>query len=182
MRIFDSQEMRKHATESDPWSHQYVDEQTARVLGPIARNAGLKATNLSYCQPVSGKEPQHQANCVQASPLSSNRFVIMKMGEADLSDRLTPREFEALAGLDNLKVIGLTGNETLFLHMNFKSPPFDNPLIGALYQPPCPMTGLSLTATALRPSSGCRWCRRDIRASVKISIHRPADSKRLGNY
>ena len=27
------------------------------------------------------------------------------------------------------------------------------------------------------PSSGCRWCRRDIRASVKISSHRPADSK-----
>ena len=57
----------------------------ARVSGPIAQNAGLKATNLSLLPTLIGrKEPQHQANCVQASPTFSNRFVIMKMGEADL--------------------------------------------------------------------------------------------------
>ena len=131
LRVFDSQEMRKHATESDPWSHQYVDEQTSPGFGPYCTERWIKGDEFVLTANPYREEraPSIKRIVFKRVPLSSNRFVIMKMGEGDLSDRLTPREFEALAGLDNLKVIGLTGNETLFLHMNFKSPPFDNPLI-----------------------------------------------------
>jgi len=131
LRVFDSLEMRKHATEADPWSHQYVDEHTSPGFGPYCTERWIKGDKFVLtANPYRGDmAPNIKRIVFKRVPLSSNRFVIMKMREANLSDRLTPREFEALDGLENLKVIGLTGNETLFLHMNFKSPPFDNPLI-----------------------------------------------------
>ena len=63
---------------------------------------------------------------VRRVPQSSNRLVVLQSGEADLVTGLTPREFDSLAKVDGLQVTGVTGNENLFVHMNFDVKPFDN--------------------------------------------------------
>jgi peptide/nickel transport system substrate-binding protein len=66
---------------------------------------------------------------IKRIPQSANRYVLMRMGVAHLAEKLTPRELQALRGQPGIRVAGLIGNESLFLHMNFKSAPFDNPLL-----------------------------------------------------
>jgi peptide/nickel transport system substrate-binding protein len=52
--------------------------------------------------------------------------VVLRSGQADLVTGLTPREYNSIADVDGLTVAGVTGNENLFIHMNFDVPPFDN--------------------------------------------------------
>jgi peptide/nickel transport system substrate-binding protein len=64
---------------------------------------------------------------VQRVPQSSNRVVVLQSGQAQLVTGLTPREFGSLRATEGLAVGGVQGNENLFIHMNFKTLPFDNP-------------------------------------------------------
>ncbi len=59
-------------------------------------------------------------------PQSSNRLVVLRSGQADLVTGLTPREFDSIADVDGITVAGVSGNENLFIHMNFDVEPFDN--------------------------------------------------------
>ncbi len=131
LHIFDAAGMKAHATEKDPWSHDYANATDVPSFGPYcierwAKNQEivLKA-NPDYYR---GKPPIEQI-VMRRVPQSSNRVVILRTGQAQLVQGLTPREFDSLRGAAGVKVEGVTGNESLFLHMNFKTKPFDNPLI-----------------------------------------------------
>ncbi len=128
MLIFDSKETQKHATDDDPWAHDYVNNVTAPGFGPYCLERWAKndmfvmRANENYYRGA----PALKRVVIKRIPQSSNRFILVKSGEADMAERLTPREFSALADVDGARVAGVVGNETLFLHMNFKTPPFDN--------------------------------------------------------
>jgi peptide/nickel transport system substrate-binding protein len=62
-------------------------------------------------------------------PQSSNRLVVLRTGQAQLVQGLTPREYDSLRSVDGISVGSVSGNENLFLHMNFDVAPFDNQLI-----------------------------------------------------
>lgn len=131
LHIFDAATMRAHATDKDPWSHDYANSTNVPSFGPYcidrwAKNQEivLKA-NPDYYR---GKPPLEQI-VMRRVPQSSNRVVILRTGQAQLVQGLTPREFDSLRGAAGVKVEGVTGNESLFLHMNFKTKPFDNPLV-----------------------------------------------------
>ena len=47
-------------------------------------------------------------------------------GRAQLTQRLTAKEFASLKGVRGVNVVGGFGNETLFLAPNWRVPPFDN--------------------------------------------------------
>ena len=47
--------------------------------------------------------------------------------QAQMVERLTPKEFDSLRSVKGIKVAGVYGNENLFVHMNFKTEPFNNP-------------------------------------------------------
>ncbi len=51
---------------------------------------------------------------------------MLKTGQAQLVTGLTPREFDSLRSSAGVKVGSVTGNENMFIHMNFKTKPFDN--------------------------------------------------------
>ncbi|MDE0801147.1 MAG: ABC transporter substrate-binding protein [Rhodospirillaceae bacterium] len=127
IRIFDSVEARKHATPSDPWSHDYINNVTAPAFGPYCverwekGNEFVLRANPQYYRGV----PEIDRVVFKKVPQSSNRFIILRMEQADITKGLTPREFKKLREYDQLQVVGVTGNETLFVHMNFDSPPFD---------------------------------------------------------
>lgn len=128
---FDSKEMKAHATASDPWSHNYVNTTNNPSFGPYCLERWVKddefvvRANPNYYR---GK-PAIDRVIMKRVPQSSNRVVTMRSGQADLTQRLTAREFTGLEKAPGVTVAGIYGNETLFLIPNFKTPPFDNPKV-----------------------------------------------------
>lgn len=126
--IFDATETKRHATAKDPWSHDYVNTVTAPSFGAycVARwtrgNELVLSANPNYYRGT----PSIGRVVIKRVPQSSNRFILLKMGQAQLAERLTPREFVRLRDVNGVRVAGVTGNENLFVHMNWKTKPFDD--------------------------------------------------------
>ncbi len=129
--IFDKETMEANATPDDPWSHNYVNTANAPGFGAYCLDSWTKNEEISYVANPDyfmGK-PDIDRVTVRRVPQSSNRVVVLRTGQASLVTGLTPREFDSLRGQPGIAVGGVTGNENMFLHMNFATPPFDNPLI-----------------------------------------------------
>ncbi len=126
---FDSKEMKAHATEADPWSHIYANTVNVPAFGPYCLERWVRddefvlTANPNYYR---GK-PAIERVVIKKVPQSSNRLLTLRAGRADLTQRLTAREYASLKTAAGVTVSGIIGNETLFLSLNFKTPPFDNP-------------------------------------------------------
>jgi len=129
--IYDKETMEANATEDDPWSHKYNDNVNAPGFGAWCLDRWEKdkefavSANPDYYR---GK-PYFDRVVLRKVPQSANRVVILRSGQAGLIERVTPKEFDSLRGVRGVKVAGVLGNENLFVHMNFKTPPFDNPKV-----------------------------------------------------
>lgn len=131
MLIFDKETMEANATDADPWSHDYVNNVDAPGFGAYCLESWSKNEEITYSanpQYYRGA-PDIERVTVRRVPQSSNRVVVLRTRQAQLVTGLTPREFDSLRGVDGIGVAGVTGNENMFLHMNFDVEPFDNPLI-----------------------------------------------------
>ena len=129
MAPFDSLEMKKHATDADPWSHVYANTVNSPGFGPYCLERWTKddefimRSNVDYYR---GKPPIDRV-VIKRVPQSSNRALTLRGGQAQLTQRLTAREFDSLRKAPGVQVAGIYGNETLALNLNWKTPPFDNP-------------------------------------------------------
>jgi peptide/nickel transport system substrate-binding protein len=127
--IYDKETMEANATADDPWSHKYNDNVNAPGFGAWCLDRWEKdkefavSANPDYYR---GK-PFYDRVILRKVPQSANRVVILRAGQAQLVERLTQKEFNSLRNVRGVKVAGVLGNENLFVHMNFKTPPFDNP-------------------------------------------------------
>ncbi len=129
--IFDKETMEANKTEADPWSHEYVNNTNAPGFGGYCLASWTKNEEISYVA-----NPDYFAGApdigkvtVKRVPQSSNRAVVLQTGQAQIVTGLTPREFDSLRAAAGLRVGTVAGNENTFLHMNFKTAPFDNPLV-----------------------------------------------------
>lgn len=126
--IYDKETMEANATADDPWSHKYNDNVNAPGFGAWCLERWEKdkefvvRANPDYYR---GK-PFYDRVVLRKVPQSANRVVILRSGQAQLVERLTQKEFNSLRNVRGVKVAGVLGNENLFVHMNFKTPPFDN--------------------------------------------------------
>jgi len=64
---------------------------------------------------------------IKKVPQTANRTLTLRSLQADLTQRLTTREYNGLRTAPGVTVAGIYGNEVLSLGLNFKTPPFDNP-------------------------------------------------------
>lgn len=126
--IFDKETMQANATEDDPWSHDYVNNTNAPGFGGYCLESWAKNEQITYSSfpEYYRGAPDATRVSVRRVPQSSNRLVVLRSGQADLVTGLTPREYNSIADVDGLTVAGVTGNENLFIHMNFDVEPFDN--------------------------------------------------------
>ena len=129
--VFDKETMEAHATDADPWSHDYVNNTNAPGFGAYCLESWTKNEEITYrANPDYYRgAPDVERVSVRRVPQSSNRVVVLRTGQAQLVTGLTPREFDSLRQVDGIDVGGVTGNENMFLHMNFDVAPFDNALI-----------------------------------------------------
>ena len=129
--IYDSKEMKAHATEADPWSHDYTNNTNAPSFGPYCVESWKKdeefvaKANPNYYR---GK-PYFDRVIYRKVPQSANRLAILRTGQAQIVESLNPREIESLRKVPNIKIGGGYLNATLLMLLNFKSKPFDNPLM-----------------------------------------------------
>jgi peptide/nickel transport system substrate-binding protein len=63
---------------------------------------------------------------VQRVAQSSQRMVLLRSGDAQLVDKLTPREFDSLGNAKGIRVASALSNSTLFMLMNWKKAPWQN--------------------------------------------------------
>ncbi len=126
--VFDKETMEANATEADPWSHDYVNNTNAPGFGGYCLESWAKNEQITYSafNDYYRGVPEAQRVSVRRVPQSSNRLVVLRSGQADLVTGLTPREFDSISDVEGLSVAGVTGNENLFVHMNFDVEPFDN--------------------------------------------------------
>lgn len=129
--MFDKETMEAHKTDADPWSHEYVNNTNAPGFGAYCLESWKKNEEITYkANPdYFAGAPKIERVTVRRVPQSSNRVVVLRTGQAQLVTGLTPREFDSLRNQAGVAVGAVTGNENMFLHMNFKSKPFDDPKI-----------------------------------------------------
>ena len=131
MAPLDKETMEAHATADDPWSHEWNNNNDKPGFGPYCVESWTKdkefivRANPNYYR---GKPPIDRIVYVKV-PESSNRMAALRSGDAHLVERLTSKQYDALNGEEGVTVAGVTGNENLFIVMNFKTPPWDNELV-----------------------------------------------------
>ncbi len=128
LRIMDKETMEKHATADDPWSHKYVDQVNGPSFGAYCldkwtpeQEFRVKANKDYY-----GKKPYFDNVIMRRVPQSSNRLAILRTGQAQMTENLTPQEFESLRNVKGVKVGGHYLNNTLIFLANWKAKPLDN--------------------------------------------------------
>lgn len=129
--IYDKESMERRATAADPWSHDYNNTTNAPGFGPFCMDSWAKGqefrvkANPAYYR---GKAAYDRV-VVRKVPQSANRLAVLRTGGAQIAERLTPREYESLRNVRGVKLAGTFGNENVFLALNFKSKPFDDPRV-----------------------------------------------------
>jgi peptide/nickel transport system substrate-binding protein len=126
--IFDKETMEKHATDDDPWSHKYANNEGVAGFGPYCMTRWEKdkefvvEANPDYYR---GKADIDRV-IMRKVPQSSQRLVILRTGQAHLVEHLTPKEYDSLKQTRGVKVVSVDGNASTYVHMNWQAKPWDN--------------------------------------------------------
>ncbi len=126
--IFDSKEMKANATAEDPYSYDYANNVNLPSFGPYCIENWVKNSEIRFkANPnyYRGKAPIDVA-IIKKVPQGGNRISILRSGQAQLIQGMTPNQYDSIRAMPGLKASGYVGNEGLFMVMNFKTPPFDN--------------------------------------------------------
>ena len=126
--IFDKELMDANGSDDDPWAHDYTNNVNVPSFGPYCVASWTKDDEIVFTanENYYRGAPAIKRVVMKKVPQSSNRVVVLRTGQAQLVQGLTPREFESLREVDGISVGSVSGNENLFVHMNFDVPPFDN--------------------------------------------------------
>ncbi len=129
--IFDKELMDGNSTSDDPWAHDYTNNVNVPSFGPYCVESWTKDDEIVFTanENYYRGAPAIKRVVMKKVPQSSNRVVVLRTGQAQLVQGLTPREFDSLRDADGIAVGSVSGNENLFVHMNFDVPPFDNILV-----------------------------------------------------
>jgi peptide/nickel transport system substrate-binding protein len=126
--IYDSVEMKAHATAEDPWSHIFANTTNGPSFGAYCLESWKKddefivRANPNYY----GPRPYFDRVIYRKVPQSANRVAILRAGRAQVAEALNPKELDSLKNLPGISVVGGYLNASLSVLANFKSKPFDN--------------------------------------------------------
>lgn len=118
---YDSAEMKKHATAKDPWAHTYTANTNAPGFGAYCLKSWIKGSSM---QLVANPKyyrgaPQYTTINIRGVPSNSNRVSAIRTGAADITDFLTPLEFDSLKSAGQVSV--LSWESTGFVALGFNS-------------------------------------------------------------
>ena len=128
--VYDSEELKKHATADDPWAKEWATKtpQSGGAYNVVDYKAGQEIVleaNPSF--PLDA--PRVKRVKLQVIPAPANRRLLLEKGEIDIALGLSRRDIDDLRGADGINVISSPSNEFVFMPMAMGTPPFDNPLV-----------------------------------------------------
>jgi peptide/nickel transport system substrate-binding protein len=128
--IFDSKKCQEMATPDDPWSRKFLDTHVAGFgpydLKEITRGQQLVATAR---KDYYGAKPHFETVVFREVPASATRLQLLNGGAVDIAQGLAPTEMKSLAGSKKAKVTSVEASQMLWIELNTKFAPLDNPKV-----------------------------------------------------
>src|SRR5580704_2174898 len=127
--VVNSELVKKHATEQDPWGLEYTKQNTAgsgayKVASWVAGTEVVLERNDAW---VGGPLPKTKKIIWRMVPSAGNRRALLERGDADISYDLPNKDFVELKQDGKLNIISTPySNGIQYIGMNVKNPPFDN--------------------------------------------------------
>jgi len=127
--IYNSELVKKHATEKDPWGMEYTKLNTAgsgayRVVNWTAGTEVVMERNDNW---KGGPLPKIKRVIWRMVPSAGNRRALLERGDADISYELPNKDFVELKDAGKLNIISTPfSNGCQYIGMNVTKPPFDN--------------------------------------------------------
>ncbi|ODT31214.1 MAG: ABC transporter substrate-binding protein [Hyphomicrobium sp. SCN 65-11] len=127
--VYNSELIKKHATEKDPWGLEYTKVNTAGggAYKVTRWQAGSELVYERFDDWKSGPLPKIKRVIWRTVPSASNRRALIERGDADISFDMPNKDFAELKAAGKVAVVtNLIGNGIGYIGMNVKKPPFDN--------------------------------------------------------
>jgi peptide/nickel transport system substrate-binding protein len=128
--VYNSELVKKHATEKDPWGLEYTKSNTpgSGAFKVTSWKPGVEVVYTRNDDWKGGPLPKLKRVIWRTIPSAGNRRALMERGDADVSFDLPNKDFAELKSEGKVKVASTPiGNGIFYLGMNVKNPPFDNP-------------------------------------------------------
>jgi peptide/nickel transport system substrate-binding protein len=127
--VVNSELVKKHATEKDPWGLEYTKQNIAGS-GAYRVASWQPGTEVVYERNdkwVGGPPPQVRRIVWRIVPSSGNRRALLERGDADISYDLPNKDFAELKSIGKLDIVSTPySNGIQYIGMNVSRPPFDN--------------------------------------------------------
>src|SRR5215212_2881183 len=127
--IYNSELVKKNATEKDPWGMEYTKQNTAGsgAYRVVSWNAGSEVIMERNDKWVGGPLPKIKRVVWRMVPSAGNRRALLERGDADISYELPNKDFVELKNAGKLSIISTPfSNGIQYIGMNVTKPPFDN--------------------------------------------------------
>ncbi len=127
--IYNSELLKKKATEKDPWALEYTKSNTAGsgAYKVTSWKPGVEVVYERFDGWMGGKLPELKKIIWRTIPSSGNRRALMERGDADISFDLPAKDFAEMKKEGKLKMISNPiGNGMYSLELNVVKPPFNN--------------------------------------------------------
>jgi peptide/nickel transport system substrate-binding protein len=127
--VFNSELLKKNASEKDPWGLDYAKQQTAgsgayKVTKWTAGTEVIMERNDDW---VGGPVPKVRRVIWRMVPQAGNRRALLERGDADISYELPNKDFQEMKAESKLNVVSIPySNGIQYIGMNVTKPPFDN--------------------------------------------------------
>jgi peptide/nickel transport system substrate-binding protein len=128
--IFDAKKCREMATSDDPWSKGFLDTNVAG-FGPYdlkTIDRGQQMTCIARADYYGGK-PAMETVIFREVPSSATRLSLVRGGTVDIALYLQPVDYASLRDDPNVQVIATKASQMLWIALNAKFEPFDDPLV-----------------------------------------------------
>lgn len=127
MGIHDSTEVKKHATEDDPWATEWLATNTA-YFGPWQIESVTPGEEVIYVPNENyWRETGNITRLVIRSiPESQTRLQLIRSGELDATTRLSYEEYSSLRDVDGVRVTECVSPNRDDIVMDLTQPPFDD--------------------------------------------------------
>jgi peptide/nickel transport system substrate-binding protein len=130
--IFNSELAKKHATAADPWAIDWLKSNTAGGGGynVMSRMGDDEIIFVRHDKWKSGPLPKIERVIWRVVPSVSTRRALLERGDADMSSDLPPKDVSELAANEKLRLVSNPiQSSAVYLSMQVKMPPFENPKV-----------------------------------------------------
>jgi len=133
MMIVDSKELKKHATDEDPWAHEYLRTHALNV-GPYNLDHWTPGVEIVLVKNSDYPVPEYMQGhfekiVFKIIPSVSNQLLLLKQGQIDIAPELPKKEVLDLKGTPGIKVLSFPSVNQFYLGFNVHEKPFDDPKV-----------------------------------------------------